>query len=220
MTNLECYKTELEKLAIEPGNEMCEWICKHLLDSYNLTCDSIPCCNCDVLRTLWFNKEYEEDINTETSSTQSSTDNPVLITTLAWETVPVDTSILVSDELLRKTTKNWIVRYFAGYYYNHPYVWVNGTTSHTVDSPLSPTSRSTWDVAGVVRRDRINYINQLNIQPGTSILVKNPTTKLYEIRKFAYWLHMADNNILDIDGQFWEEGYLFDCNIEDVKEIV
>lgn len=72
-------------------------------------CGDMGCEQCALIQMLWLLEEYEEPEEPEVD----------------WNTVEVDTPILVRN----RDDEPWHKRYFAEYENGTVYAWVNGTTS-------------------------------------------------------------------------------------------
>ena len=102
MKNREKYAEEIRNYR---GKNFCEEFVQPIILKKE-TCYGIGCVQCDMLRILWLEEEYEEP----------ETD---------WSKVAVDTPILVRNG----DNEEWNKRYFAHYENRNIYAWINGRTS-------------------------------------------------------------------------------------------
>ena len=115
MKNHEAYKDMIIKYRDEGGKLCINFIQPYILKSDH--CNNLCCEACQMLQTIWLMEEYKEP-------------------EIDWNTVKVDTPILVRNA----EDEPWLRRYFAKYEDGRVYAWSVGRTSWTANTIAHTTS--------------------------------------------------------------------------------
>ena len=115
MKNYEAYKDMIMKYKGEDTKLCINFIQPYILKSDD--CNGLCCEACRMLQTAWLMEEYKEP-------------------EIDWNTVKVDTPILVRNA----EDEPWLRRYFAKYENGRIYAWSVGRTSWTANTIAHTTS--------------------------------------------------------------------------------